>query len=516
MDMGSEERKGTIYPQLNLFISKTNEYIAWTPKGYFNASQKGMEYLYFHLNQGADKEAIAIPMKRLYDHFFRPDLVKLKLSGDEEAYQKAIAGMSYQEALKNPPPKLTFESVNNQEVNTSGFEYMPIQPKKEKVKLTFNIREHDGGGVGLIRIYQEGKLIQTIGEGEIRKQSANLDTIFEQNQLDQKAQERQAHYLAALAKSVDLKVPLRVEETIAHAKPSSIKNHEGNYTVELELKSGTNEISIEAFNKTNTVTSYRESITIDADIPKQKPKLYAIVAGINTFESPSVSNLKYSENDAKAIKETVEKKTGKLFDGVEVVYLTGKKVTKTNIHKAIREIKNKAKLTDTILFYISTHGRAAGGKLYLVPYNNKSVKNWIDFEETFQTVQSIKALNQIFIIDACESGKANDIVSSVYDSRASVLAKRSGVHMLLATTRGTYAFESQNENVKNSVFTHKILQALKDKTTDKNKDNIISVVELSDRLRVHQGNNNYQYPVIRNVGKDAGVTKVINSTKGIP
>ena len=60
----------------------------------------------------------------------------------------------------------------------------------------------------------------------------------------------------------------------------------------------------------------------------------------------------------------------------------------------------------------------------------KKLKSCLDFFG-----QSIKALNQIFVIDACESGKANDIVSSVYASRASVLAKRLGVHVLLATTK---------------------------------------------------------------------------------
>jgi len=145
-----------------------------------------------------------------------------------------------------------------------------------------------------------------------------------------------------------------------------------------------------------------------------------------------------------------------------------------------------------------------------VPHNNKSVKNWIDFEQLFQAIQSVKSLNQIFIVDACESGKANDIVSSVYDSRASVLAKSSGVHVLLATTKGTSAFESSDPNVKNSVFTAKILKALKDKTTDANKDNTITVIELSKALKASQHTTDYQYPVIRNVGKDVGLERVVH------
>ena len=97
----NEKQKITLCPQLNIFISKTNDHIAWTNEGYFTASENATQYLYFHINQGADKEALAIPMKSLYDRFYRPDLIQLKLSGDEEAYQKAINGMDYKKVLSN-------------------------------------------------------------------------------------------------------------------------------------------------------------------------------------------------------------------------------------------------------------------------------------------------------------------------------------------------------------------------------------------------------------------------------
>ena len=52
----------------------------WTNDGYFiSLIPKNMRYIYFHLNQGSDKEAKSISMKSLYDHFYRPDLIKLKL-----------------------------------------------------------------------------------------------------------------------------------------------------------------------------------------------------------------------------------------------------------------------------------------------------------------------------------------------------------------------------------------------------------------------------------------------------
>jgi len=484
-----------IKPQLNLFISKNNDWIAWTPEGYFNASRKGDGYLYFHLNQGADKEAKAIPMKSLYDHFNRPDLIKLKLAGEEEVYKKAINDITYKTALKDPPPTVTIKDIDK-------------KTKKDKIKLSFNIKDNNGG-IGLIRIYQEGKLIQIIGKGQVKKQSANRDVVEEQTKLNEKNEknqkdERLKELLTSLGGEVE------IDETLKKEEIETISNEAKDYEIEVDLIAGKNEIGIEAFNKTNTVTSYRETVVIEADIPKKEPKLYAIVAGVNNFEHvPKKYHLNYAEDDAKAIKNEIENNIGKLFDEVEIKYLTDKNMTKINILKAIKEIKKKAKLEDTIIFFLSTHGEVSKkGKLYFLPYNNKQVTNHINFEETFNAIQSLKALNQIFIIDACKSGKANDIVSAVYDSRASVLARSAGVHMLLATTRGASAFEPKKGESNVLTFTQRVLKTMREKSTDKNSDGFVSVVELSKALQEPQNIVEYQYPVIRNVGGDVRLGKV--------
>lgn len=484
-------------PQLSLFISKNNEWVTWTNEGYFNASKQGMEYIYFHLNQGINKEAIEVSMKNLYDHFYRPDLIKIKLAGDEENYQKVINANTYKTALQNPPPTVKIKT-GNQKVN------------QDKIKVVYDIKDNNGG-VGFIRIYQEGKLIQTIGEGKVNKQSANIDTVLEQNKLDKANQANQNKYLTSLIpKAVDNR--LEISDTVANQKSSTTTKKAGAYEIEVDLISGKNEIAIEAFNKTNTVASFRESIVIEADIPKKEPKLYAIVVGVDEFESkPKKFNLNYAQNDAQSVKQEIENRIGKTFNETEVKYLIGKEVTKTNISNATKAIANKAKLEDTIIFYISTHGRVVKGDLYFLPHNNKYFKDYIDFQEIFKAIQSIKALNQIFIVDACESGKANDIVSAVYDSRASVLAKSAGVHMLLATTKGAYAFEPNPEakGVKKvETFTQRVLKSMNNRASDTNGDGFVSIVELSKNLKANQESVEYQYPVIRNVGGDVRLVEV--------
>ncbi|NPA60183.1 MAG: caspase family protein, partial [Epsilonproteobacteria bacterium] len=356
------------------------------------------------------------------------------------------------------------------------------------------------GGIGIIRIYQEGKLIKTLGDGKINRTVADIESKLKEDRLNQLSQQKQKEYLASLKKVASKSVQnINMADMIGDVEIDKLNNKEGKYNIVIPVKAGKNTISIEAFNKTNTVASLRRSITFNANVKKYTPKIYAIVAGVNKFEQANVSDLKYSQNDAKSIAQEIKKATKYKTD---ITLLLGKDVTKDKIFKTIKNIKKKMNLEDKIIFYISTHGKAARGRLYLVPQNNKSVKNWINFSELFKKIQSLNALEQIFVIDACESGSASEIMSSIYDAKASVLAKQSGVHLLMATTKGTFAFESTNKNIHHGVFTNNILKALNSKNTDKNKDNIISVVELSKTLQEPSYSVEHQYPVIRNMGED--------------
>ena len=491
-DLSKVGKEKIIKPLVTIFVGDDKSWTMWTEEGYFTQSSNSAKNIYFHLNNGPFKEATAIGIDKLYDHFFRPDLVKLKLQGED--ISKYTHGLTYKDVLKDPPPSVKIAQVKKSAINT----------KERTVTLDFSVRENNNGGVGVIRIYQEGKLVKTIGKGELKRQVANADIKEEDAKIDKLSKRKQAEFLAlSNLNSKAVKGEIALSDSIGTVDTENISNKSGAYSVTLPIKAGSNDISIEAYNKTNTVASYREQILVKAKMKKRVPKIYAIVAGVNQFEHKNVQNLKYSENDAKTmareIKNATEYKT-------EVTLLLGKKVTKENILAAIKKIEKKAHLEDKILFYISTHGKAAKGNLYLVPQNNKNIKMWINFADIFQEIQSVSALNQIFIIDACESGKASDTLGAVYDAKASVLAKQSGAHLLMATTSGTYAFE--NEKAKHGAFTNNILKALRSRSTDKNHNKKISIIELSTTLKEPKYTEDHQFPVIRNIGADTYIKKV--------
>ena len=70
-------------PKLSIFVSRNNEFVAWTNEGFFTASKKGANYIGYHINQGANKEAKFVEFTKLYDSFYRPDLVEKSLNGED-------------------------------------------------------------------------------------------------------------------------------------------------------------------------------------------------------------------------------------------------------------------------------------------------------------------------------------------------------------------------------------------------------------------------------------------------
>lgn len=81
--LSAADRNKVLLPTLNLFISKNDEYVAWTEDGYFTASKNGANLVGYHINQGVNKEARYVSMAQLYNDFYRPDLIERVLKGED-------------------------------------------------------------------------------------------------------------------------------------------------------------------------------------------------------------------------------------------------------------------------------------------------------------------------------------------------------------------------------------------------------------------------------------------------
>lgn len=119
--------------ELATFISfEDGQWLVTTPNGYYNASEKGDQYLSLKV-KGAD-----YTIAQLRESFYRPDLVKVALAGGSLKEFKKMADVK-------PPPSVFI--VDTPKATEAG-----------EAKVTLKITDI-GGGVGDIRLYLNGSAV---------------------------------------------------------------------------------------------------------------------------------------------------------------------------------------------------------------------------------------------------------------------------------------------------------------------------------------------------------------------
>ena len=127
--------------EIGQFVDFVNgEWIVITPEGYYNSSARGHEYL--NIRRGNKVYGI----DQFYDVFYRPDIVSAKLKGEDIT---GLVTLTVDEAIKNPPPTVKFSAV-------------PDQTGDPRVKVCYQVQS-TGGGIGEVRLFQNGKLIKSDG-----------------------------------------------------------------------------------------------------------------------------------------------------------------------------------------------------------------------------------------------------------------------------------------------------------------------------------------------------------------
>lgn len=158
-----------IYPVLTLFPSKDgSEWVAWTPEGYFTASNpSALRLIGYHINQGFEKQARWVSFSRLYDVYFRPHLIRLKLARptlDLSQYTRVVRVKKVLEISLLPEVEI-------------------LSPKEGEVVrsewVTVKVRVKDKGGkIGDIKVYVNGKLSASIVSEEFKPLSGTVEKTY--------------------------------------------------------------------------------------------------------------------------------------------------------------------------------------------------------------------------------------------------------------------------------------------------------------------------------------------------
>lgn len=173
------------------------------------------------------------------------------------------------------------------------------------------------------------------------------------------------------------------------------------------------------------------------------PKMYVVTVGTSDYSGEAL-DLQYAAQDATVMALALEAVSGNLFaggDSLEVYCLTtaserpqeleGSKVawkfaSKANLQAVLSGIRQSAKAEDVLLLYLSGHGLAYGSgeasQFYYLTHSIASLDMISDAEvrkqytlsssELATWLQDIPALKQVLVVDACNSGKVVESLTS--------------------------------------------------------------------------------------------------------
>ncbi|PKN76442.1 MAG: hypothetical protein CVU52_04755 [Deltaproteobacteria bacterium HGW-Deltaproteobacteria-10] len=454
------------------------EWLTITSEGYYNSSEKGAQYLHVKVGE------TSFSVERFYDVFYRPDIVTAKLQGEDI---KELITITMKDAIMNPPPSVKINPIEGA-ANSS------------RVKVCYSV-ESTGGGIGEVRLFHNGKLIES--DGYFRESSK---TVTERTQL------AQLNSSAIYEEMRSIKILKKTELT-----PLTIRAKSDRFTDcrEIDAVSGENEISLAAFNKDNTVQSYMPTTKFISTIRPEEPHLYILAIGIDRYKDSSV-NLKYAVKDARDMEEKIKIQAATLYNPRNIHYelLTDGESTKTNITSKINELTGKVKPQDSFILFVAGHGVLLQNQYYLLTHDYEGSINgnsMISSNEIVEMSKKIKSLSQLFIFDTCHAGGVDYIVSGLYDARMSVLAKKMGLHIYASASDKQSAMDGYKGN---GLFSYTLLDGLNNnRQADKYKDGKVSIVGLGEYSKKMTSNiskqiGHEQTPLIINFGKDSPLYKL--------
>ena len=452
----------------------------------------------------------------LWDVFHRPDLINRIIAGED--VRSLTNNFNLSKAIANPAPKAEFKN-----------EF--LETKETTVKIPYAVHS-TGGGISEIRVFHNGKLVQSDG-----------------------------FYKDAVGKTLTL-VAARSPEASAHAK--GLRSARGGWNddevagtklppelivrkalekkcdpckgvAEIEVLPGEeNTVTVVAFNRDGTIQSAPATVRFQSTLPKEEPRLWIFPVGIDRYAS--FSKLQNAGKDARdfvcayAGKEKsrqlgmVCEQSGAangLFkpENVHVVTpLFDQGAGKAAILNGLAEVAAKAKPQDTFVWFVSGHGMMDANSVFgIIAHDTQctardgkgnctDVRGHITSNEILEASKKIKAMKQLMVLDTCQSGGLDDRLSGLYDARMSGLARNMGLHMYAAAQSTEEAQDGVPGN--NGVFTAQLLEGLRGKVPDADKDQRISIVELGHFARtrtVDQSRTSKypQHPVVKHFGQDA-------------
>jgi WD40 repeat protein len=442
-------------------FGNSNEWVVTTPEGRFDASQAAQEFMYYL------KDGQVIPLGSLFEKFYTPKLLNRLLNG--ETFEPVPVNVN---TIKAPP--IVKISVDNTSRNlVVADDIVSLTVEKEQINLQVKA-DCPSDAVTEIRLYNNGKLIQTTRNLVVEDENTGEKTMSRMFTVNLEEGE---NYFKAIAFNTQ-----RTE-----SQPAELK------------------VNCKALKISNIVNQNGEGI-----------HLHLIVIGIDKYKNAKY-NLNYAKADATGFKEAIEKGGSAIFSKTNVVLINDENATNANISAELDKIKANATARDVFIFYYAGHGVMNDkNEFYLVPHDviqlygadGALAQKGLSSGQLQQFSKDIKAQKQLFILDACQSAGALEVLvaarGAAEEKAIAQLARSTGTHWLTAS--GSQQFASEFSQLGHGTFTYVLLEALSGKADKGDKKITVKEIDMYLQERVPEVTSKYkgtpQYPASYGYGND--------------
>ncbi|MBV8268120.1 MAG: caspase family protein, partial [Planctomycetaceae bacterium] len=293
-------------PLLSLFVAG-DDWIAWTPEGYYAASPGGEKLMGWHVNDGPDRIATFYPAAKLRKSLYRPDVIKLLLTAGSLARALEVADRARGQATERVevaavlPPKVEITAPRRSGTHLQG-------PRLEVKAVARSVGRNP---VTALRLLLDGRPYQ--GQGGVRAvEPPKLGAV-------------------ALSWAVD-------------------------------LEPGTHTLAVQAEGAKSQGLSEPVEVTYAPEEAVELPSLYVLAIGVSAY--PGDLRLHYAAQDAEAVERTFRARSGPLFRRVEVKRLTDAGATRKDVLAGLTWLRRQMTQRDVGVVFFSGHGmRDAEGSL---------------------------------------------------------------------------------------------------------------------------------------------------------
>lgn len=254
----------------------------------------------------------------------------------------------------------------------------------------------------------------------------------------------------------------------------------------VNLIGGTNVFTASALND-DKVESDQSSAEIFSEISDKSSVCHILAVGINQYKNPKMA-LNYAKSDAESFGKVVDSEG--LFKSIELHPLYDTDASRRNILKALDDLATVIHQEDVFIFYYAGHGSMVEDQFFFIPSESSRLydlgslkKEAIEASVLQEKFKSIKALKQLIIMDACQSGGSVELLANrgaAEEKAIAQLSRSAGIHVMASA--GSEQFAAEFAELGHGIFTYLLIKGLQGEADGAPKDGKVTIYELKSFL----------------------------------